>query len=86
MPVRRLAATSQSPATAMNTAPNPKSPEKSGAPFGPPFSGPVTVMILLGLLALATLFAREQSSTDATISYDEFVRQVKAKSKSFAKR
>ena len=62
----------------MNTAPNPKTPEKNGSPFGPPFSGPVTVMILLGLLALATLFVRDVGSSSSTISYDEFVRQVKA--------
>ena len=39
---------------------------------------PVIVMLILAGLALVTMFAREQASLPAAISYDEFVRQVQA--------
>jgi len=61
-----------------NSAPPPKG---SGTPptlFGQPLSMPVIVMLLLAALALVTLVAREQASMPAAVSYDEFVRQVKA--------
>ena len=77
----------------MTTAPAPKSPDNKGPDnkgtnnkgnespfsiFGPPLNMPVIIMLILGALALATMFARDQATAPATVSYDEFVRQVKA--------
>jgi len=67
----------------MNTAPAPKgsgnkSPLDPSSLFGQPLNMPVIIMLILGALALATIFAREQATAPATISYDEFVRQVTA--------
>jgi cell division protease FtsH len=46
--------------------------------LGRPLGTPVVVMLALAALALVTIIAREQAALPATISYDEFVRQVKA--------
>ena len=54
----------------MNTAPAPKGPTN-------PLSMPVIVMLILAALAVVTLVARDQAAAPATISYDEFIRQVK---------
>ena len=72
----------------MNTAPASKGPGNQGPTnkfptnpsqlFGPQLNLPVVIMLILGALALATLFAREQAAAPAAISYDDFVRQVKA--------
>jgi cell division protease FtsH len=62
----------------MNTAPAPKEPANRPSLFGQPVNMPVVIMLILAGLALTTLFAREQASGGAVISYDEFVRQVKA--------
>ena len=39
---------------------------------------PFVIMLILGALALVTIVAREQASLPASISYDEFVRQVQS--------
>ncbi|NCY03510.1 MAG: hypothetical protein EBX36_11540 [Planctomycetia bacterium] len=67
----------------MNTAQAPKGPGNKrpfepSSLFGQPLNMPVAIMLILGALALVTLFAREQATAPATISYDEFVRQVTA--------
>jgi cell division protease FtsH len=62
----------------MNTAPAPKRPSSPPTLFGQPVNMPAIIMIALGALALAVLFARDQATAQAAISYDEFVRQVKA--------
>jgi len=62
----------------MNTAPAPQRPSTPPTLFGQPVNMPALIMLALGALALAVLFAREQAATPTAISYDEFVRQVKA--------
>ncbi|MFM1997851.1 MAG: hypothetical protein RLZZ111_2238 [Planctomycetota bacterium] len=62
----------------MNTAPAPKRPSTPPTLFGQPVNMPAIIMLALGALALAVLFARDQATAPAAISYDEFVRQVKA--------
>ena len=61
-----------------NTAPPPKGPANQPSLFGQPLNMPVIIMLILAALAMVTLLAREQASFPAAISYDEFVRQVKA--------
>ena len=43
---------------------------------GRPLSMPVIIMLILAGLALVTMLAREQTGGGATLSYDQFVRQV----------
>ncbi|MEI6241340.1 MAG: ATP-dependent zinc metalloprotease FtsH, partial [Planctomycetia bacterium] len=62
----------------MDTVPPPKGPSKFNPMLGRPLGMPVIVMLILAGLALVTMFAREQASLPAAISYDEFVRQVQA--------
>ena len=45
---------------------------------GRPFGGPVIVMLVLAGIAIVTMLAREQAALPGMISYDEFVREVKA--------
>ncbi len=45
---------------------------------GRPFGGPVIVMLVLAGIAIITMLAREQAALPGIISYDEFVREVKA--------
>jgi len=45
---------------------------------GRPFGGPVIVMLVLAGIAIITMLAREQAALPGMISYDEFVREVKA--------
>ncbi len=61
-----------------NSAPAPKGPANQPSLFGQPLSMPVIIMLILGALAMVTLVAREQSTATTAVSYDEFVRQVKA--------
>ena len=58
--------------------PRPSGPRQPRPKYAKPFSPPVIVMMILGVLAVVTLVAREQTQVPATISYDEFVRQVQA--------
>jgi cell division protease FtsH len=46
--------------------------------LGKPLGMPFIIMLILGALALVTIVAREQASLPASISYDEFVRQVQS--------
>ena len=62
----------------MDTVPPPKGPSKFNPMLGRPLGMPVIVMLILAGLALVTMFAREQATLPAAISYDEFVRQVQA--------
>jgi len=62
----------------MDTVPPPKGPSPFSQKFGRPLGMPAIVMLVLAALALVTMFAREQATLPATISYDEFVRQVQA--------
>ncbi|NCA11137.1 hypothetical protein EBR56_04905, partial [bacterium] len=62
----------------MDAVPPPKGPSSFSSKFGPPLGMPVIVVMILAGLALVTMFAREQAAVPATISYDEFVRQVQA--------
>jgi cell division protease FtsH len=62
----------------MDTVPPPKGPSKFNPMAGRPLGMPVIVMLILAGLALVTMFAREQATLPAAISYDEFVRQVQA--------
>ena len=62
----------------MDAVPPPKGSSPFSPKFGRPLGMPVIVMLILAGLALATMFVREQASLPATISYDEFVRQVQA--------
>ena len=43
---------------------------------GRPLSMPVIIMLILAGLAIVTMLAREQTGGGATLSYDQFVRQV----------
>ncbi|MEI8071047.1 MAG: ATP-dependent metallopeptidase FtsH/Yme1/Tma family protein [Planctomycetota bacterium] len=64
----------------MDNAPPPpkKVPANSSQPYGRPFGLPVIIMLILAGLAIVTILAREQSAAPETISYDAFVREVKA--------
>jgi len=62
----------------MDTVPPPKGPSRFNPMLGRPLGMPVIVMLILAGLALVTMFAREQATLPAAISYDEFVRQVQA--------
>ena len=62
----------------MDAVPPPKGPTDFKTMLGRPPGMPVIIMIILGLLALITMVAREQAGLPASISYDEFVRQVQA--------
>ena len=61
----------------METSPPPKRPQQSPSP-GRPLSMPVIIMLILAGLALVTMLAREQASGGPVLSYDQFVREVKA--------
>ena len=61
-----------------NSAPAPKGPANQPTLFGQPLNMPVIIMLILAALAMVTLVAREQVSAPTAVSYDEFVRQVKA--------
>ena len=39
---------------------------------------PVVIILLLVGLAVVAMIVREQGTTPASISYDEFIRQIKA--------
>ena len=62
----------------MDAVPPPKGPTNFKSMLGRPLGTPVIVMLILASLALVTMLAREQAGLPTTISYDEFVRQVKA--------
>jgi cell division protease FtsH len=62
----------------MDAVPPPKGPANSNPLFGRPLGMPVVIMLILAALAVVTIIAREQSALPASISYDEFVRQVQA--------
>ena len=62
----------------MDAVPPPKGPTDFKTLLGRPPGMPVIIMVILGLLALFTMVAREQAGLPAPISYDEFVRQVQA--------
>ncbi|MBL6712455.1 MAG: ATP-dependent zinc metalloprotease FtsH [Pirellulales bacterium] len=61
-----------------SSGPRPSGPRQPRPKYAKPFSPPVIVMMILVALAVVTLVAREQAQAPATISYDEFVRQVEA--------
>jgi len=61
-----------------NVPPPKKVPTSPSQPYGRPFGLPVIIMLILSGLAIVTILAREQSATPETISYDAFVREVKA--------
>ncbi len=61
-----------------NTAPSPKGPANQPSLFGQPLNMPVIIILILAALAMVTLVAREQAGLPTAVSYDEFVRQVKA--------
>ncbi|MBU6275924.1 MAG: ATP-dependent zinc metalloprotease FtsH [Planctomycetes bacterium] len=59
----------------------PQRPKGSPSPrpsLGKPLGTPALIMLLLAGLAMVALLVREQASLPAAISYDEFVREVKA--------
>ena len=65
----------------MDTSPSSKGPTRGSnqSPLGNrPVSMPVVIMLILLGLAIVTILAREQAAAPAALSYDEFVRQVKA--------
>ena len=62
----------------MDAVPPQKGSANSHQPYGRPFGLPVIIMLVLGGLAIVTIVAREQAASPITISYDEFIRQVKA--------
>ena len=62
----------------MDAVPPPKGPPNLNSMLGKPLGMPFVIMLILGALALVTIVAREQAAMPASISYDEFVRQVQA--------
>jgi cell division protease FtsH len=62
----------------MDAVPPPKGPPTLNSMLGKPLGMPFIIMLILGALALVTIVAREQASLPASISYDEFVRQVQS--------
>ena len=62
----------------METAPPQKGPTNTNPMMGRPLGMPVIIMLILGSLAIGTIVLREQAGLPSPISYDEFVRQVKA--------
>jgi len=62
----------------MDAVPPPKGPPNLHSMLGKPLGMPFIIMLILGALALVTIVAREQASLPASISYDEFVRQVQS--------
>jgi len=62
----------------MDAVPPPKGPPNLNSMLGKPLGMPFIIMLILGALALVTIVAREQASLPASISYDEFVRQVQS--------
>ena len=62
----------------MDAAPPPKGPANANPMLGRPLGMPVIIMMVLAALAMVTIVAREQAAMPAAISYDEFVRQVRA--------
>ena len=62
----------------METAPPQKGPANANPMMGRPLGMPVIIMLILGSLAIGTIVLREQAGLPSPISYDEFVRQVKA--------
>ncbi len=60
----------------MDAVPPPKGPPNLNSMLGKPLGMPFVIMLILGALALVTIVAREQAAMPASISYDEFVRQV----------
>ncbi|MFO0424136.1 MAG: ATP-dependent metallopeptidase FtsH/Yme1/Tma family protein, partial [Planctomycetia bacterium] len=62
----------------MDAGPPPKGPPHLNSMLGKPLGMPFVIMLILGALALVTIVAREQAAMPASISYDEFVRQVQS--------
>jgi cell division protease FtsH len=62
----------------MDAVPPPKGPPNLNSMLGKPLGMPFIIMLILGALALVTIVAREQAAMPASISYDEFVRQVQS--------
>ena len=62
----------------MDAVPPPKGPPNLNSMLGKPLGMPFIIMLILGALALVTIVARKQASLPASISYDEFVRQVQS--------
>ena len=62
----------------MDAVPPPKGTPNLNSMLGKPLGMPFVIMLILGALALVTIVAREQASLPASISYDEFVRQVQS--------
>ena len=60
----------------MEKPPTAKRPQQPPNP-GRQFNMPVVIMLILAGLALVTMLAREQASSGAVLSYDQFVREVK---------
>ncbi|MFM7183965.1 MAG: ATP-dependent metallopeptidase FtsH/Yme1/Tma family protein, partial [Planctomycetota bacterium] len=62
----------------MDSAPRPQGPSSKNPLLGRPAGMPMVILLILGAVALATLLTGNATASRDAISYDEFVRQVKA--------